>query len=89
METAIKKADEKISYLASDDDAMRVYEMREKAMFDYTSGMSNAKLEGKLEGKIELAENALHEGISIGVIAKITGLDESTINHLKAELERG
>jgi hypothetical protein len=35
----------------------------------------------------EIAKNALKEGLSIDFIKKITGLNESTILHLQAELE--
>ena len=102
MEDAIKKANEKITYLASDEDAIRLYEMREKAMFDYTSGINHARREGLSEGisqgiaqgiaqgkntqSIEIAKNALKKGLSAETIHSITGLDETTINQLREEL---
>lgn len=45
-----------------------------------------AKLEGKLEGRLESARNALIEGIEAALVAKITGLPLETVQKLKAEL---
>ena len=99
MEEAIKKANEKITYLASDEDAIRLYEMREMAMFDYTSGMNSARREGIAQGRsegitqgessksIEIATNLIMDGVDAGIIAKATGLDESAIVRLKVEIE--
>nr|WP_265029626.1 Rpn family recombination-promoting nuclease/putative transposase [Wolbachia endosymbiont (group A) of Philonthus cognatus] len=38
---------------------------------------------GKIEGKIEVAKNSLKAGVSIDVIAEITGLSHSEISQLK------
>lgn len=38
---------------------------------------------GKIEGKIEVAKNSLKAGVSIDVIAQITGLSHSEISQLK------
>ena len=43
MEDAIKKVKEKIDYLANNEDAVRLFEMREMAMCDYTSGINAAE----------------------------------------------
>ena len=90
METAIKKADKKITYVSADPEAMRLYEMREMAMFDYTSGINAAKTEGIAEGEnkkaIEIAKNMLREGSPVAFISKTTGLDEPTILSLQAEV---
>ncbi|OLN32245.1 hypothetical protein [Desulfosporosinus metallidurans] len=45
-----------------------------------------AKLEGRLEGKLEDARNALIEGIDPIIIAKITGLPLETIQKIKVNL---
>jgi predicted transposase/invertase (TIGR01784 family) len=91
MEAAIQKADDKIAFLASDKDAMRQYEMREKAMWDYVSGMNYAKREGRKEGivegrkveAIEIALKMLNRGTPIEFIIEDTGLDEATIKQIK------
>ena len=35
----------------------------------------------------EIAKNAIHEGLPIRSIARITGLDEPTLRRLRSELE--
>jgi len=44
--------------------------------------MSLSKLEGKLEGKLEIAKVLKESGISTDIIIKTTGLSESEINKL-------
>ena len=68
------------------EDAIRLYEMREKAMFDYTSGINSAERRGKNMQTIEITKKALKEGLSIESIHNITGLDETIIKQLKEEL---
>jgi len=82
MEEAIEKAHKKIEYLRCDEDALRLYEMREMAMCDYTSGINAARK----SAAIEIAQNALKERLTVEFVKKITGLDESTINQLQKEL---
>ena len=38
--------------------------------------------EGKIEERLEVARNALAEGVSIDLIQRITGLDSETIKNL-------
>jgi len=42
---------------------------------------------GKVEGKVEVARNALKKGISVDDVAEITGLAPETVLKLKKELE--
>jgi predicted transposase/invertase (TIGR01784 family) len=85
METAIMKANEKISFLASDREAMRLYEMREMALSDFTSGINNARR----ESAIEIAKRLLKRGTPVEHVAEDTGLDVPTINQLEAEQDKG
>ncbi|WP_108784703.1 Rpn family recombination-promoting nuclease/putative transposase [Wolbachia endosymbiont of Bemisia tabaci] len=48
-------------------------------------GHQKGKIEGKTEGKIEVAKNSLKAGVSIDVIAEITGLSHDEIIQLKEE----
>jgi predicted transposase/invertase (TIGR01784 family) len=48
--TAIRKAEEKMAYVSNDKEALRVYQMREMAMSDWTSGINYAREEGIREG---------------------------------------
>ena len=47
---------------------------------------AEGRQEGRLEGRLEIARNALKEGAAIEFIKKITGLNESTIRELQAEI---
>lgn len=86
MDTAICKANEKMTFLAGDKEVLRLYNMREMAQIDYNSGMRKAKEEGKIEGKIECkietARNLLAMDIPLDQIAKATGLTPEEIGSL-------
>ncbi|WP_419215248.1 hypothetical protein [Wolbachia endosymbiont of Rhagoletis cingulata] len=49
-------------------------------------GIQIGHQKGKIEGKIEVAKNSLKAGVSIDVIAKITGLSVDEIVQLKKEI---
>jgi predicted transposase/invertase (TIGR01784 family) len=83
MDPAIQKAQERMTFVSGNKEALRLYKMREMAQSDFTSGINNAKREGKKEGKKEDAKNALQEGIPVDVISRITGLDEAVIRTLQ------
>ena len=55
---------------------MLEYERDEAVWRDYASGMSTNFLAGKLEGIREMAINAMHMGMQITEIVKLTGLPE-------------
>jgi predicted transposase/invertase (TIGR01784 family) len=90
MDTAIRKASERILVVAADKEALRAYHMREMAVMDYTSGINQAKregrlegrLEGKLEGIVEIARNMKAAGASMEIIQAYTGLSIDEINRL-------
>ena len=46
-------------------------------------GILVGKLEGKYEGKLETAKKMLMEGLSIALIAKVTGLTITEIEQLR------
>ena len=50
---------------------------------DQAQFLYEAKRDGKLEGKLEVAKKMLERGIDIETIKEITGLSEDEINHLK------
>jgi predicted transposase/invertase (TIGR01784 family) len=64
MDTSIEKAHKKIMSVAQDRDMLRLYEMHEKAMYDYTSGINNATRKGEQRG--------MQKGIAIGEQRGIT-----------------
>jgi predicted transposase/invertase (TIGR01784 family) len=53
MDIAIKKAETKMHSVSRDDEALRWYEIREKAQHDWISGVNHARREGMREGKVE------------------------------------
>ncbi|MCR4430973.1 MAG: hypothetical protein NUV45_08155 [Tepidanaerobacteraceae bacterium] len=74
QDPAIQKAEKLLEYLSSNEEMIRLYELREKAIHDEITRMNGVREEGKLEGKLEDAQEMLKEGISIEKIAKITKL---------------
>jgi predicted transposase/invertase (TIGR01784 family) len=51
----------------------------------FEEGKIEGEREGKIKGKIEVARNALHKGLSIKTIAELTGLSEKEIEKLKVK----
>lgn len=45
------------------------------------------KMEGEMEGKMEIAVAALKKGLSVDIVAEITGLPGETVLKLKNQLE--
>jgi predicted transposase/invertase (TIGR01784 family) len=78
MDIAIQEAETKLRTVTRDAEALRLYEIREKAMYDWTSGVNQARR----EGKAEVARNMLNEGLSLDIIHRVTGLDTKTIQSL-------
>jgi predicted transposase/invertase (TIGR01784 family) len=67
MDRAIQKAEEKMSYISKDKEALRAYQMREIALSDWTSGVNYARREGKQEGLREGEERGLRKGEERGL----------------------
>ena len=90
MDTAIQKAQERQDYVLSYEDAQRIYNIRQKARWDYISATNYAREEGRKEGledglkegKEAVARKALAEGLSLEFVQKITGLDIETLEKL-------
>jgi predicted transposase/invertase (TIGR01784 family) len=70
MDTAIRKAEEKMEYVSRDKEALRACQMREMALSDWTSGLNHARLEGIQE----TARNLKKIGVPVEQIAGATGL---------------
>lgn len=52
----------------------------------FEEGQEKGKIEGKIEGKMEVIRQGHLEGISIDVLAKLTGLPESEVKDILANL---
>ena len=87
MDTAIRAANDRQVYVSGDEEAIRAYEMRELAEWEWNNSLEYARDEGIAEGEekkqIEIARNALAKGYSLEQICDITGLDLQTIEKLK------
>jgi predicted transposase YdaD len=77
MDTAIRKAHERILDVAQDAEMLHAYHLREMAIHDFNTSVNAAKKEGekkgKKEGKKEGEKKGIKkgraEGIAIGIIA--------------------
>ena len=75
----LKKAVGVLMELSADERTRMIAEDREKARRDEAS-----RLDGAIrERNLEVARNALAEGLSFDLVQKITGLDMETIKRLK------
>ena len=86
MDMAIQKAHNRIDHVIQDEASLRAYEMREKAIMDWNSAVSyhtrEAKKEGKIEGKIEMARKMKADKEPIEKISRYSGLTEKQVKDL-------
>jgi predicted transposase/invertase (TIGR01784 family) len=82
MDTAIAKAQEKISFVSQDKEMLHEYYMREMAIMDYNSGMNKAKREGRKEEKMEIILRLSRKGKSIEEIAELFDLSIEEVNDI-------
>lgn len=78
----IEEAMKKLEEIQSDEELMRIIDLRKKAIWDENQGKYIAREEGKKEGKIEIAKKLKEDKMSIEYIAKITGLNVEEIEKL-------
>jgi predicted transposase/invertase (TIGR01784 family) len=82
MDSAIMAASERQHFIILDEDEYDEYWMQRKVEHDRISGLNGAREEGEEKKAVEIARNALTEGLPIEVIQKITGLDMETIERM-------
>ncbi|MGO0059409.1 Rpn family recombination-promoting nuclease/putative transposase [Brevibacillus fluminis] len=87
-EPAIRKAKTVLEFLNQNDEARKLYEMCVKALRDEASMMEGAKEEGKMSGKLEVAMNMIATGMSVELIAKLTGFPAAEIEQLMRATDR-
>ena len=89
---AIKKAKDELYRLSLDDKERERYRIREKTMMDEISALENAEQKGIEQGEkrksIEIAKNAIKNGLDIKTISTLTGLKIDEIEKLKQYLKR-
>jgi predicted transposase/invertase (TIGR01784 family) len=98
MDTSIRKAHDKIMSVAQDREMLRLYEMREMALCDYTSGINAATRKGMEKGIAIGEQRGLQKGLQqaqadfvlrlsrknrpVEEIAELTGLPAEEVNHI-------
>ncbi|OPH54932.1 hypothetical protein BC351_29855 [Paenibacillus ferrarius] len=93
-EPALQKAMDTLEFLSQNEEARRLYEMRQKALHDEASMIDGAREEGMQKGmqvgmhksKIEIAKNLLGMGIDVAKVIVATGLTKDEVQKLKNEL---
>jgi predicted transposase/invertase (TIGR01784 family) len=78
MDTAIQKAQERMTFVTNDKESLRAYDMREIAMSDLTSRLNFARR----EGEERVAINMKKAGMNVHQIMKLTNLSEDEIRKL-------
>ena len=78
MDTAIQKAQGRITQVTQDETALRAYEIREKAILDWNSAVNRAIREDRKE----LARKMKADNMPMDQITKYTGLTEKQVNEL-------
>ena len=79
----IEKAKKELEKLAMNPEDRELYELRLKAIRDEMNIRYSGYVDGKAEGKNEIAKNMLKENINIELISKVTGLSLEEIEKLK------
>ena len=86
MDSAIQAANERMVYVTGDKEAIRAYERRQMALFDYNSEINYARStgmkKGRKEEKLEIAGKMKNAGRSLNEIHEFTGLPIKTIKQL-------
>lgn len=83
MEPAIEKAENKLQYLSSDEDTMRLYLDRERSLHERANMVNSAEERGGNRKAIEIARNLINMNIPLESIIAATGLTMEEINKLK------
>jgi predicted transposase/invertase (TIGR01784 family) len=72
-----------LASLSADQTTRMIAEAREKELRDQMSRESGALAKGRVDGKREMARNLLNLGVSLDIIAKSSGLDETELRYLE------
>jgi predicted transposase/invertase (TIGR01784 family) len=86
MDMAIREAEANMRTVTQDKESLRLYEIREKALHDWTSGINHAKREGRAEGaiqkQVEIARNMKADREPIEKIMRYTNLTRAEVENL-------
>jgi predicted transposase/invertase (TIGR01784 family) len=82
MDSGIQLAEDRLVYLTGDEDEMRAYEQRFKAMCDWTSERNYAIETGRKKEQVRIARKMKAAGLSLTEITQFTGLLPEAIEKL-------
>jgi predicted transposase/invertase (TIGR01784 family) len=85
MDSAIKRAEKKLEYLSSDEDALALYRAREDSVHERANLIYSGKMEEIEEGVLKVAKNMLAKNMFLDLIAEVTGLSMEKVKALQAE----
>lgn len=82
LDTAIEKAEQRIEYLSSDEEAMKIYYERERSLHERANMISSAEERKSIENAI----NFLKLGVDVETVSKGTGLSIEKVRELNNNL---
>ncbi|MDD9265786.1 Rpn family recombination-promoting nuclease/putative transposase [Paenibacillus sp. GCM10023248] len=74
QEPELGKAMTVLEFLSQDEDARRIYELRQKALHDEASLREGAREEGERKGKLDVAIKMIAKGMDLASISELTGI---------------
>ena len=95
MDPTIRKTEENLIRLSSDEETYRLYEAREHSRYERNSliadgraaGREEGKAEGKAEGKLEVARKLLLQNINPEIIMKATDLSPEELEEARRGMQ--
>jgi predicted transposase/invertase (TIGR01784 family) len=90
MDPVIGKAEERLEWLSSDEETIRLYEAREHSLIERNSliadGEARGHEKGKAEAKAEVALTMIRKGADDALITEFTGMSSDEIAALRNRL---
>ena len=78
MDSAIKKAEQRIEHLSSDEEAMKIYWERERSLHERANMINSVKERNSIENAV----NFLKLGVDIETVSKGTGISLDKVREL-------
>lgn len=82
IDPKIDKAMRLLDTMSLNREEREIYEAKLKWLRDEAGAIKKARAEGKEEGKVEMAHAMLQKGLTLDIIAEITGLSIEAIKKL-------
>jgi predicted transposase/invertase (TIGR01784 family) len=86
MDPVIRKAEERLEWLSSDEETIKLYKAREEALIEKMSLINEAEERGEHKKAIEIAKNLI-EVLDTETISLKTGLSIEEVEDIKKEFE--